>query len=299
MAFPYTKKRDLFRMSRICQICGCNETNRLGSVDSYILLECAKCGLQFIDPVPNHDSLNSIYSDYFKAWDIKNFQKEVSSMKLATFRRYLKQIGVNASDCKLLDVGCATGELLQAAQEAGYDVFGVEVSPYGIERCKKKFGENKISGCSLKKGDFPPEFFDVITLSDVLEHMVDPRSFLDILWTMLKPDGILMTVTPDTRSFTRRLMGMKWLHYKEEHIFYYNRSNISLLFAPKFKVLTQKTAYKNLTLNYCASVINGYINHSYKRFFTYLIQLLPFYIRHFPFPINIGEMFILCRKVKE
>ncbi len=286
-------------MSQSCFVCKNDELLLKGSVKSYSLIECSRCGLQFLDPIPRKKDLDQIYSNYYKAWGIEQWGHEVSAMKRKTFRGYLSQVAKFISCGKLLDIGCATGELMEVAQEMGFDVYGVEISQEGIRRCKKKFGGKKIIDTELEYGNFPPDFFDVITLSDVLEHMPVPRPFLDILWTMLKPDGILMTVTPDTCSFARRLMGMKWLHYKEEHIFYYNRSNIARLFAPKFKVLTQKTAYKNLTLTYCASVINGYIDHGYKRFFTYLITLLPFRIRHFPFLFNIGEMFILCRKGKE
>ncbi len=284
-------------MNRTCSVCDNCECVRIGSVGNYSLMECNKCKLQFLDPVPNMESLNKIYSDYFEPWDLKNFQKEVSSMKSATFKGYLKQFDNHASSTKLLDVGCATGELMKTAKEIGFDVYGVEVSPYGIACCKDQFGENKIIGRKLKADDFPPDFFEVITLSDVLEHIVDPQPFLDILWRFLKKDGLLMVVTPDTSSISRRLMGMHWMHYKEEHVFYYNHLNIVKLFSSKFKVLTIRNAYKSLTINYCVNILSRYTLHRCKWLFTAVIKLLPLRIRHYPFRVNIGEMFILCRKV--
>lgn len=263
---------------------------------SYSLIECMKCGLQFLDPIPDKKNLDKIYSNYYKAWDIDASEREVSRMKSKTFSGYLKKITGYLSSGTLLDIGCATGELLQVAQGMGFDVYGVEISPDGIRRCREKFGENRIIGAHIKAGDFPCEFFDIIALSDVIEHVREPTIFLNTLYNLLKPGGLLMIVTPDTSSWTRKIMKRHWLHYKEEHLYYYNRRNIVKLLGPHLKIIMSGNAYKTLTIEYFLNILKAYSGYGVFFRIMYLYKLLPSWLRLSSFKFYIGEMFILCKK---
>lgn len=277
-------------------LCGNLKNNEIGSLGNYSILECSECLLQFLEPIPVQKSLTEIYSDYYKAWDYVGSGNEVSRMKKVTFQKYLKQITSYIPSGTLLDVGCATGELMLAAQEFGFDVYGVEISPYGIRKCKKMFGENKIVATNLKADDFPREFFDLITLSDVIEHITEPVLFVDLLWSLLKADGFLMIATPDTSSWIRKIMGKRWHHYKEEHIYYYNHSNIVKLLSTHFNIIILNNAHKTLTIDYCSNILKAYSDSNIFIKMLSLIRFLPLKIRVQPFEISIGEMFILCRK---
>jgi len=284
-------------LSRKCFICGTANSNRKGAIGKYSLLECPKCGLQFIDPVPDSDRLSAIYSDYYKAWGIDDSPEIVSVMKKGTFSGYLEKIRNHVRSGRLLDVGCATGEFMQVAQEKGFDVYGAEISPYGIKRCQELFGKDKIITSSLSKDHFPPDYFDVITLADVIEHLSEPAVFWDIIYNVLKPNGILMIVTPDTSSLFKKLMGMRWLHYKEEHIYYYSRFNIALPLSGWFEVVALNSAYKTLNLKYCLDVLRSYSKNVVTRSIIQVFDHLPNRVILYPFKINIGELFVIFRKV--
>ncbi len=290
------KKRNSELMAKSCLVCGDTNFVPLGVVDKYSLLECQQCDLQFLDPAPDEASLNEIYKDYYKAWDLKHSEKEVSLMKQETFSNYFKLITPYITSGNLLDVGCATGELMQIAQSNGFDVYGVEVSPYGVNLCREQFGEDKVIEGNLKFGDFPENFFDIITLSDVLEHIVEPLPFLDALYGILKPGGILMIVTPDTSSVVKKLMGKRWLHYKAEHIYYYNQKNLVQLLSSQYTMLLNQKAYKKLNVNYITSVICTYSKHQLWQKLVALGNSILSPVRHSNFPVYIGEMFILFRK---
>lgn len=279
-----------------CFICGSNKSKIKGLFRYCTLKECSQCGLQFLNPPPDRESLNEIYSDYYRAWGLEHSEEDVSNMKKRTFIGYLKKIKKYTSSGRLLDVGCATGEFMSVAQEDGFDVYGVEISPYGIYKCKEMFGEEKVIGGKLKEADFPKNYFDVITLSDVIEHIYEPNLFLDIILNILKPGGILMIVTPDTSSWLRKLMGLYWPHYKKEHIFYYNRSNIKQYLSSKLDKVALTAAYKTLTLKYCLSILKAY---SHNKFINKIVKILEYFpegIKRCRFNVNIGEMFILYRK---
>lgn len=283
-------------MDKHCFICNKTKNIRIGFVGAYSLMKCTNCGLQFLDPIPDKNALYKIYFDYYRSWDLSRSEKEVSLMKSNTFLGYLHHIKPYCSSGTLLDVGCATGTLMRVAQKMGYDVYGVEISPEGIKRCREQFGYSKIVEGDLRTEDFPFEFFDVIILSDVLEHIIEPYLFLNILRNFLKSDGYLLIVTPNTSSWTRKTMGKRWLHYKEEHIYYYNISNIRKLLSSHFDICTVKSSSKNLTIDYVSSVLKAYSSSLIVKMVIRVLKKFPFCIRTLPLKINIGEMFILCTK---
>ena len=69
------------RIHETCLVSGRDRTRKIGMIGRYPLFECTQCGLQFIDPAPDEKALRGIYSDYYKAWDLENFQAEVSKIK--------------------------------------------------------------------------------------------------------------------------------------------------------------------------------------------------------------------------
>jgi 2-polyprenyl-3-methyl-5-hydroxy-6-metoxy-1,4-benzoquinol methylase len=268
----------------------------LGEIGDYSLLGCNKCGLQLLDPIPDNGKLENIYSDYYARWGMHENATKLAAMKRKTFQGYMKMIIPHVSSGRSLDIGCATGELMLEAQEQGFDVYGVEISPPGITRCRELFGDDRIIGKELQDEDFPEEYFDLITLSDVIEHVSNPPGFIELLDQLLKPKGMLMIVTPDTSSWTRKIMRMHWGHYKQEHLYYYNRSNIKRFLEPFFDVIISKSAKKTLTPSYFVDIMRTY---SRNRFINHLAELFRFIsslLRVSNLKINIGEMLILCRK---
>lgn len=283
-------------MTAACSLCSSDDTVSLGDVGRYPLLQCRSCGLQFLWPPPGSLELERIYSDYYRSWNLEACAVDVSCMKRCTFEGYLRKVVPLVPSGKLLDVGCATGELLEVARDIGYDVFGVEISPPGIERCRERFGAERISSKQLERSDFPAGFFDIVTLSDVMEHLPDPHGFLDIAAYLLRPGGILLIVTPDTSSWSRSFMGMKWPHYKEEHLYYYNRATITRLLRPAFVPLIVEKATKCLTMRYCRSVTEAYESRSVVSGLIRKSRLLPMGLQNVIFRGGVGEMLVIARK---
>lgn len=280
-----------------CHICASQKKENIGVIDGiYPIMRCLGCGVQFLFPAPEDSVLEKIYADYYKVWGIYNSEAELSRMKQMTAVGYLKLLQKFTRGGKLLDIGCATGEMMRAAQNRGFDVYGVEISPFGIKRCREMFGEHKIIGHSLQKNDFQESFFDVIVLSDLLEHIREPQEFIAMVTRLLKPGGIVMVVTPDTSSWVYAITRQRWPHYKAEHLCYYNCFNIRKLFSPAFDVVMLKPAFKILTLQYSAGVMNAYSSSKVIKLFSFLLKCIPQFLRFLPFRAGIGEMFILFRK---
>ena len=62
-----------------------------------------------------------------------------------------------------------------------------------------------------------------------IEHVRHPQETLLKANRLLKDEGLLLIVTPDTASLSHHLMGKRWTHYKPEHFFYSTAAHFNTL----------------------------------------------------------------------
>jgi SAM-dependent methyltransferase len=118
---------------------------------------------------------------------------------------------------RLLDIGCGHGLLLAEGRARGYDVLGLELSATAAQHARDALG---LPVLELALEDFvadPGERFDVMVLSDVLEHLDDPVGALDACSALLADRGVLCVVTPDPSSVVARIAGRRWWGYLPAH----------------------------------------------------------------------------------
>lgn len=94
---------------------------------------------------------------------------------------------------RVLDVGCGAGDFMQVANTAGYTVQGIDISEASAEICRGR-------GLDARAGNFITEEFDskfdLITMWDVVEHLLDPKSFFDRARSLLTENGYLFAKIP-------------------------------------------------------------------------------------------------------
>ena len=124
---------------------------------------------------------------------------------------------------RLLDVGAASGILMEQAARLGFEVEGVEPS-------RHLAGLAVQSGLNVRLGTFPHPLvqglYDVVTLVDVIEHVPAPVQLLRDIASHLKPEGIGVLTTPDAGSFAARVLGERWWHFRVAHIGYFDRRSL-------------------------------------------------------------------------
>ncbi len=100
-------------------------------------------------------------------------------------------------DISILDVGCGTGEFITAPiASLGYSVLGIDTDKTSIDWAKEN---NKYSNCRYELKDISSleGYFDVIILSEVLEHVLDPLPFLKNVTSKLTQNGVLILTVPN------------------------------------------------------------------------------------------------------
>ena len=107
--------------------------------------------------------------------------------------KYLvKRFGLS-SESHLLEVGCGRGEFLRGFFRCGLHCYGVDQS----EMARKICPEAEIELADLEKGlPYPDNRFDVVYSKSVVEHFYYPERLISEMCRVLKPNGILITLTP-------------------------------------------------------------------------------------------------------
>ncbi len=119
-----------------------------------------------------------------------NSRKKDIVKRLTTISRFLKQ-----NSKKFLDIGCGEGYMLLETIKRGWEVTGIDI-------VDNRRTEVKISGINFIKSDLlslklPSDFYDIIYIDSVLEHVVNPAEYLSEVKRILKPGGIVYIGVPN------------------------------------------------------------------------------------------------------
>jgi 2-polyprenyl-3-methyl-5-hydroxy-6-metoxy-1,4-benzoquinol methylase len=279
-----------------CRICLSDRLRYAFSRDGLRLEQCEDCGLLFQNPQPSDEELAKIYSqNYFLAGDTDTDRAITAGMKHRTAELYLNLIRGYAAGGRLLEVGCGEGDLLQAARDAGFGVVGVEINEYAAAVAESKVGPGRIH-CGGLSDLRSADRFDVCVLSDVIEHTRDPLAVLAQVRTLLRPDGVLFMALPSLDSWSARLLKSRWMEFKEEHLFYFNRSTLEhALFAAGFERIVLKPGLKVLTLEYVARHFEHFPVRGLTTVVTLVARLVPSAVRRHMVKLNPSGMIVLAR----
>jgi SAM-dependent methyltransferase len=188
------------------------------------ILRCGACGLGFRRFRPRPDQLAQLYREA----DDAMYEAEVENRRRTALRHRRLVEKFAASPGSVLDGGCASGAFLRIMRDAGWKIAGVEPSASQFRRAVCALGEDAmIQQCTLEVARLGAEF-DVVTLWDVLEHVTEPREFLQCAASHLKAGGLLVMNVPRIDSIMARLLGRRWPLLLPEHLNYFTLTSLKI-----------------------------------------------------------------------
>ena len=173
--------------------------------DETIYMVC-QCGGYFQNPMPTDESIDKLYRD--KYYDVFQARKQALAFEMPRALRMTEHLPQEPGS--MIDVGCATGELMSLAKEAGWQVTGVEPGKRGRARAKPY-------GTVYRNCDEVDETFDLVMSVHVLEHVARPVDFLKQLAKLLAPGGLMIVVVPKN-------------NYRPSHLTGINEETVKILF---------------------------------------------------------------------
>jgi len=219
-----------------CPLCGHASTHQKSYLfPPYRVVQCDQCQLWYLNPRLSEADMLKQYADdsYFDGSDGLNegysdYAEQEKSLR-PTFSRFLKQLhqkGMTGGD--LLEVGCGYGYLLDEAAPYFQHRVGTDFSLGAVEKASA-YADQIIHGGTA---ELPKDaMFDCIISVEVIEHIYDPKAFVQSLYQHLKPSGYLILATPDMGSAWRHVMQSKWPSFKlPEHVTYYDQETLQYLY---------------------------------------------------------------------
>jgi O-antigen biosynthesis protein len=106
---------------------------------------------------------------------------------------------------RVLDVGCATGFLARRLQARGATVVGLELDERAAAEARRFCEAVYVGDVETMELPLEPGSFDAIVCGDFIEHLRDPRAFLERIRPLLSHDGTLALSTPNIANWAMRL----------------------------------------------------------------------------------------------
>jgi len=212
-----------------CPVCSSRSIDDFNTIKSYRLVQCSACGLIYCEnPPSSSDETTEFYEHLYSDGEKYEGYGAPDILRSAEFSRRLEQIDLLQSGGRLLDIGCATGEFLEAAVRTGrYVCDGIDISPEAARQASARLRKNIYCG-TVDAFPAAPGSYDIVTAWEVIEHMTDPVKFVRNVRRLLTPNGIFCLSTPNAHKISLRFSSdkRKLFFIPPEHLFYFSKPNL-------------------------------------------------------------------------
>lgn len=253
-----------------CDLCGSSgELVQSGIVDpdgnlsgTWSFQRCLNtaCGVYWLDPAPPPHELWKAYATYHT--HTRKAGKRISRAMLSLVHRLIKlcllplwmlnglkresdylrfMTLANEPIGKLLDVGCGGGRLLNRMKKRGWQVEGTDFDAHATEKVTARYGIKTHVG-DLTQCNLATNSFDVICMSQTIEHLYDPKSTLKESLRILKPGGLLVMTTPNAHSLGASEFGACWRGWEAPR-------HLHLFTVESLQQLTQQSGFREIEAN--------------------------------------------------
>jgi 2-polyprenyl-3-methyl-5-hydroxy-6-metoxy-1,4-benzoquinol methylase len=199
-----------------CALCGSDDYALLYEGKDWMLatqglfrvVVCRSCHLVYLNPRPDEASLAHYYPEEYPPFAIPKGPLGFLTMAIRkrTARKVRRWLPPQA---RILEIGCATGDLMVPLREEGFEVAGIDISPYAAASARERHGLNVHTG-TVFDAPFEAGSFDGLVMRGVLEHMPSPKDALVKARSFLRDGGYLFLATPNFDSLDRRVFGEFW-----------------------------------------------------------------------------------------
>jgi len=208
---------------------------------------CQSCGFVYLGNWEQSIAKAEQLYDYYDRFSDEDVTLRYTPENRARQQMLLNALASYTRGRKLLDVGCGIGQLLETAKDEGWDARGIDLSDTAIQLCRGR--ELSAFKTDFFDGSLDEQRFDVIVMSELIEHVPSPQRFLKRAEALLTPDGVLYLTTPNFGSLARRLLAESWSVVDPQHVGYFERSTLSKMASEETSLGEIKIEANNIALS--------------------------------------------------
>jgi 2-polyprenyl-3-methyl-5-hydroxy-6-metoxy-1,4-benzoquinol methylase len=224
-----------------CKLCGASlktiaeglYDNRYGLTGKYSIGYCNACELGETFPKPSFYDIPSKYEEtignssayWFKKICRKCKRSVIGTRLILQLDRanvFLDLLPPSSKFPRLLDIGCGVGDWLVLFKNMGFDVQGIDLNPRVVQVAAER--GFYVECRRIEELATDRKTFNIVVLSQVLEHLLEPKEVLQKIQKLLQPSGKLLISVPNFDSKWRRYFKKHWINwYMPFHIFHFTK----------------------------------------------------------------------------
>jgi 2-polyprenyl-3-methyl-5-hydroxy-6-metoxy-1,4-benzoquinol methylase len=220
---------------------------------------CGDCDIVFANPMADAHELDAFYTNYYQHGNMKLLDytskiiRKHIEVKALTYEALTKEadfVYQYKKSGRFLDVGCGLGIGLLFVDRPEFELYATELDADSLTFVKANYANVTTFQGELIDAHYPDNYFDYVYCNHVIEHVLDPITYMKEMYRILKKDGILYVGTPDRkcilyklyRSYRFLLRSVPQIVDGIEHTFIFSKKNLrSLALKEGFKIESQKS----------------------------------------------------------
>lgn len=235
---------------RTCKVCQQVSAEFVENINGYLegnsfeIYYCNNCDTSFVNDV-NENELELIYNFIYKNGKqvpgyVRYHEYGEQVLKTRSPLNYLAESedmywaildcvrkGLIKKSMKIMEVGCGLGYLTYALSIEGFNIIGIDISSKAIDNAINKYGNFYKCKDVFKMAAETEEKYDVIILTEVIEHVSNPVEFIGALSKLLMPEGRIILTTPNKSAYPNNIYWDSEL--PPVHLFWFSEKSLNTI----------------------------------------------------------------------
>lgn len=220
-----------------CPLCDCTFGNIILKKDYGVFRECRDCSIIYTTIRPSKEDYLSVSKTYIPT---TSANKRAFDDRVIEANEDFERIEKHVEKGIVFDIGASSGIFLETARKRKWNVVGSEISQRCIKYAKQKFDIDLIYGY-IEDLDIDEHKYELVTMIQVIEHLLTPIEDMSKIRNILKDDGYLYITTPTLAEDVELLKENHMLPYhtinftKETLLKFINDSGFDIIFSERYE----------------------------------------------------------------